>query len=82
MYYDNAISVSKKDWFMTVFLVVFGGFIGLHRFYCEKFGTGVLYVLTFGLCGIGLLIDSIQIVRKRFRDKSGAIVCYSQALDC
>jgi len=35
----------------------FLGIFGAHRFYLEKIGTGVLYLLTGGLLGIGWLID-------------------------
>ncbi|WP_433743292.1 NINE protein [Falsibacillus pallidus] len=33
------------------------GLAGLHRFYLGKIGTGILYSLTFGLFGIGLIYD-------------------------
>ena len=35
----------------------FFGLLGIHKFYLGKFGMGILYLLTGGLCGIGLLID-------------------------
>ena len=44
----------------TVLLLALIGFIGIggvHRFYLGQMGWGILYVLTFGLCGIGTIID-------------------------
>lgn len=51
-YYDYNIS-----WILLTFLGVFG----VHRFYLGKIGTGILYLLTFGLLGLGYLYDLFQL---------------------
>ncbi len=37
------------------------GLCGIHRFYLRKPGTGVLWLLTFGLLGIGQLVDLVRL---------------------
>ena len=33
--------ISDRDWFVTLILALFGGGIGLHRFYVGKIGTAI-----------------------------------------
>jgi TM2 domain-containing membrane protein YozV len=47
------------------------GLCGLHRFYLGRYVTGVLWLLTFGLLGIGQFVDLFLIngmVREENRD--------------
>jgi TM2 domain-containing membrane protein YozV len=39
----------------------FVGICGLHRIYNGKYGTGFLWLFTFGLCGIGQIVDLFTI---------------------
>jgi len=38
-------------------LLTFLGAFGIHRFYLGKWGTGLLYLFTLGLLGIGIIYD-------------------------
>ncbi|GHT50451.1 hypothetical protein FACS1894102_5990 [Spirochaetia bacterium] len=49
--------VSIKSKGVAYLLWFFLGILGAHRFYLEKIGTGVLYIFTLGVFGIGWLID-------------------------
>ncbi len=62
---------SHFNWIITLLLCLFLGGIRVHRFYVGKIGTGLLYLFTLGLFGIGVLIDLIVIVCGSFRDKAG-----------
>ena len=65
------VSPSKR----LMALILSGGMFmslnGLHRFYVGKVGTGILWLCTFGLFGIGQIIDIILILTGNFKDKSG-----------
>ncbi len=46
------------------------GLSGLQRFYVGKIGTGILWLFTWGLFGIGQLIDLILIAVGQFKDRN------------
>ncbi|WP_028318020.1 TM2 domain-containing protein [Desulfobulbus elongatus] len=45
------------DYNVAWLLLVFLGLFGIHRFYMGKIWTGLLYLLTLGLCGLGYIYD-------------------------
>lgn len=66
--------MSSKSWYATFFLCLFLGELGIHRFYVGKIGTGILWLLTGGLFGVGWFVDLIIIITQNFKDKSEKII--------
>ena len=54
---------AKNKW-VAFILCVLLGYFGAHKFYEGKTGTGILYLLTFGLFGIGWFIDCVVLLLK------------------
>jgi hypothetical protein len=67
---------SDKDFAVTLLLCFFVGFLGVHRFYVGKIGTGLLQLFTFGGFGIWAFIDFIFVALGRFTDSDGREVTY------
>lgn len=63
---------SPKSKGTAAVLCFFLGCLGVHRFYVGKIGTGLLWLVTLGLCGVGVIIDFIMILCGSFKDKDGA----------
>lgn len=52
----------RKDPQMILILTLIGflGFAGIHRFVIGQIGMGILYLLTGGLCWIGIIVDLVN----------------------
>ncbi|NHJ87334.1 MAG: NINE protein [Asgard group archaeon] len=64
-------TVSPKSRMIALLLCLFLGYLGVHRFYVDRAGSGILYLCTGGLFGIGTLIDLILILSGGFTDGQG-----------
>ena len=65
------MSQSEKRILPAFLLCICFGFLGAHRFYAGKIGTGILQIFTFGGLGIWWLIDLIMIIVGSFTDGDG-----------
>ena len=61
----------NTDWLITIILAVIVGYLGIHRFYNGKIGTGILMLITVGGFGIWTIVDIVLIALGRFTDKNG-----------
>lgn len=68
------VKASPKKRLVALLLCFFLGTLGVHRFYVGKVGTGILWLVTLGLLGIGTLVDLIMIIVGSFKDKEGRVL--------
>lgn len=60
----GAFGIRAKNKWVAFILCVLFGWCGAHKFYEGKAGMGILYLLTFGLFGIGWFVDCIVLLFK------------------
>lgn len=65
---------SDKSFVITLVLCIFFGFLGVHRFYAQKVGTGLVWLFTAGLFGVGYVVDIILITSQTFVDKQNKLI--------
>ena len=53
----------KSKW-VAFFLCLFFGVLGIHKFYEGRVLLGMVYLLTLGLCGVGVFIDLVILLFK------------------
>jgi hypothetical protein len=77
-------SPQQRAWALLLALMGMAGMNGLQRFYVGKNVSGIVWLLTLGLFGIGQLIDIIMILVGKFDDAQGRPLLHwedSQDLD-
>ena len=60
----NAMGVHTRNKWVAFLLCFFLGYFGAHKFYEGRTGSGILYLLTFGLFGFGWMLDCIILLFK------------------
>lgn len=63
--------MSQKSWLVDMLLCLFLGYLGIHRFYEGKVVSGIIWLLTGGLFGVGYVIDFIIILCGGATDSDG-----------
>ncbi len=54
---DHRFAAGDADYNLSWILLTFVGVFGVHRMYMGKWLTGILYLVTGGLCLVGVLYD-------------------------
>lgn len=70
-YVRPTVVCSQKSKTTALILCIFLGFLGVHRFYVGKYGTGVLWFFTAGVFVFGWIIDIALIASGSFTDGQG-----------
>ena len=63
-YMDNGLIRGPFIKWIAIVLCILTGWLGGHKFYERKYFMGVLYAMTFGIFGIGIVFDLILLIQK------------------
>lgn len=63
-------SAGCNKW-VAFLLCFFLGVFGIHHFYTGRYIMGIVYLFTFGLGGIGVIVDLILIATGMYCDRNG-----------
>ncbi len=63
--------VSRQHAQPVFFLCLLFGIFGIHRFYLQKFRSGLIQLFTLGGLGLWTMRDLYQIARGNFTDRRG-----------
>lgn len=70
----NTVPISRKDETIVIVLAIFLGYLGIHRFYVGKVGSGIIWFITAGFFAIGWIYDIIKILSGTFTDGAGLVI--------
>lgn len=62
---------SQRSKMAALVICILFGYLGIHRFYVGKVGTGIIWFCTAGCFGIGWIIDIVTIAIGSFTDNTG-----------
>lgn len=62
---------SPKSKLIALLLCLFLGNFGAHNFYAGRVGRGIVYLITQGVFGLGIIYDFVMILLDKYEDKDG-----------
>lgn len=65
---------STVEFTPMILLCYFLGIFGIHRFYADRIGTGILMLLTLGGFGLWTMVDFVMIATANFKDGNGRVI--------
>ena len=60
----NVVNQKKAFALIKLFVCLFCGYLGIHRFMEGKVVSGIIYFCTYGLFGIGIIVDIFRLAKE------------------